>query len=313
MAEVAVYFVRLFGDENTGSTQMRGHDLFELVEPYMGPNLSARQIVMPTAKHRIAQRIWARVVPRDAIYFLTKRALERIDPEAAHILKSRARAVCFDYVDGDLQRIRSEFADIHVCTSYAQEKAIIRLQLEGQFAPGPTCVILHNASADLTNMKSKPASSFSTAYVGTIAMTEIPEVLQSEVQIIDASSTKDFKKSLNRLSQFSLHYCFRRSKEKSDGIIKPFTKGVTAAMCSSNVITSRKVWDAEALLGSDYPYLTNDNSEEEILQAFEMARSSFGTKTWQDALHAVGQIKELTSGPALAQAFKDMSRIAGVA
>lgn len=312
MAAVALYFVRRFGDGKTGSTHMRGRDLFELVAPHMGPNLCARQMVIPSARHPTAQRIWARMVPRDAIYFMTKRSIERIDPEAAHILKNRVRAVCFDYVDGNPRQFRSEFADIHVCTSYAQKAALQSLQAKGDFAPGPTSVVLHNASAQLTMMRSKPAPRFSAAYIGTLAMTEIPEFLRHEIEIIDASNTQEFQKNLDRLSQYSLHYCFRRSQEKSELIIKPFTKGVTAAMCCANIITSRKVWDAEALLGTDYPYLMDDNSEEEILEAFEKARSSFGTNTWRDALQAVARIKELTSGPALAQSLKDMSRIAGV-
>ncbi|MEM6311686.1 MAG: hypothetical protein AAF754_16750 [Pseudomonadota bacterium] len=312
MATVPIYFVRLYGDGHTGSTQMRGHDLFKLVAPHMGPDLRAQQMVLPAKTYPIAQRLWARMVPRDAIYFMTKRAVQKIDPEAAAILKNRARAVCFDYVDGDPRDIRSDLADVHVCTSFAQEAALKSLQEKGEFAPGPVSVVLHNASAALTNMKSTPAQTFATAYIGTLSMTEIPTALQDEIEIIDASNTQDFEKNLTRLSQFSLHYCFRRSREKSDFIVKPFTKGVTAAMCCSNIITSRKVWDAEALLGADYPYLVDDNSEEEILTAFEKARSSFGTPIWNDALDAVARIRELTSGPALAQALKDTARMAGV-
>lgn len=312
MSKVAIYFVRLAQDGSTGSTQMRGHDLFELVAPHMGPNLHARKMIIPRPRYPIAQRLWARIVPRDAIYFMTKRSIEKIDLQAAHILKDRARAVCFDYVDADLGKIRSDLADIHVCTSYAQEAAIKSLQTTGDFAPGPTSVVLHNASAQLTNMMPNPASTFSTAYIGTRDMTQIPDELQDKIEIVDTRNKQEFEKNLERLSQFSLHYCYRRSNEKSEAIVKPFTKGVTAAMCGANIITSRKVWDAEALLGEDYPYLTDDNSEEEILRIFDKAQSTFGTNTWRDALKAMARIKELTSGPALAQALRNMSEHAGV-
>ena len=69
-------------------------------------------------------------------------------------------------------------------------------------------------------------------------------------------------------------------------MVKPFTKGVTSAMCHANLVTSRNVWDAVRLLGANYPLLATDNSEEAILTAFETVKSAWGTKTWEHIKHA---------------------------
>ncbi len=142
-------------------------------------------------------------------------------------------------------------------------------------------------------------------------MTYIPDALADDIAFLDARNIAVFEKNLSRIPDFSLHYCFRRNHEKSDLVVKPFTKGVTAAVCSANVITSRTVWDAEKLLGSDYPFLVDDNSTDNIMTAFETARSSFGTPVWTDALDSMNRIKEMVSGPSLANGFDELAQIAG--
>ena len=312
MSKVTIYFVCLFKGEHYGSTRMRSHDLIELVSPYLGPELQARQIVMPKRSHPIAQRIWARMAQRDSIYFFTKQAAKKLDQRAGEILGSRARAVCFDYVDGDPRDYPSELADIHICSSYAQEDALKRLQLSGQFAPGPTHVILHNASLGLMRLTSKPASFFTAAYIGAPEMTLIPDALKDDVAIVDASNVVSFERNLEHIPGFALHYCFRKSQEASEFVVKPFTKGVTASFCHANVITSRTVWDAEKLLGSDYPFLVDDNSEANILEAFDKAKSAFGTAVWRDGLQAMERLRNMVSGPSLARSVEGMARLAGV-
>lgn len=114
MKPLPIYFVRLLKERVFGSTRMRGAELIDLIEPHLPKDLQARQILMPKSKYAMAQRLWARLVPSDAIYFFTKQAARKLDRKAGQILSDRARAICFDYVDGDLR----DFPPIsQVCTS----------------------------------------------------------------------------------------------------------------------------------------------------------------------------------------------------
>lgn len=124
---VPLFFVRRFGSTASGSTQMRGTNLPNLVDHYVGANLKVRRISAPSHNKPWLQRLWAQAVPKDAIYFMTK-GLLKMDREAALILKSRVRAVCYDYVDQEPTRVNSDQADIHVCSSFAQKDQLEALQ-----------------------------------------------------------------------------------------------------------------------------------------------------------------------------------------
>ena len=146
--EVPLFFVVNHGQRNLGSAKMRGADLARIVAPHLGDRFRVHVVAMPGRKHPVLQRMWARTRPKGGIYFLTKTSCQ-IDPEAAFSLKHRSHGLCFDYVDHNLSLIAAELADVHVCSSFAQEGWIRSRQAAGEFAGGPTEVILHNADAAL--------------------------------------------------------------------------------------------------------------------------------------------------------------------
>jgi hypothetical protein len=310
-ASLPLYFVTRYGQSGTGSTYMRSTDLLRIISPFLSPRLAPSIITMPGPRFPVLQRLWARARPKGGIYFLTKSA-QRIDPEAAEILRRRSRGIALDYIDSDLTLGVSQKADVHICSSYAQETRIKALQAQGAFAPGPTKVILHNPSHDLYSLTVPRRDQFATVYFGTPSITRIPTALANQITVLDTRDHASFLAALPELARFPLHYCFRKDREVSDLLVKPFTKGITAAMCGVNLITSRDVPDAVRLLGDDYPFLADGTSDEAILAAHSRARTLFNSPEWAAGLERLAALKEEVSGPSLARRVQELAAMMGV-
>jgi hypothetical protein len=309
-AGLPLYFVTRYGQSGTGSTYMRSTDLLRIISPYLPKWISPSIITMPGPRYPSLQKLWARTQPKGGIYFFTKSA-QSIDPEAADIMRRRSRGIALDYVDSDLTLAVSRKADVHICSSFAQEDRIKALQAQGAFAPGPTKVILHNPSHDLYALSVPRRDQFATVYFGTPSVTRIPEALASQITVLDTRNHASFLAALPELARFPLHYCFRKDREIPGLVVKPFTKGITAAMCGVNLITSRDVPDAVRLLGNDYPFFADGNSDAGILDAHSRARTLFNSPEWAVGLERLAALKEEVSGPSLAQRVQELAAMMG--
>lgn len=98
-------------------------------------------------------------------------------------------------------------------------------------------------------------------------------------------------------SRFNLHIALNQRIEKHI-LLKPATKVSTAAAVGANAVTYADP-SAVELLGSDYPYLVQDDPRETILEA----QRSFGSVTWKRALDRMRQVKQWTSLEAVAALF----------
>lgn len=307
---VPLYVVVRYRQSGSGSTYMRSVDLLRIVSPFLPPHLVPSIVTMPGPRFPRLQRLWARARPKGGIYLLTKSALT-IDPEAADILRSKSKGLAFDYVDADLTHDLSRKGDVHVCSSFAQEQRIISLQAQGKFAKGPTKVVLHNPSHALQSLVMPRRDQFATVYFGTPSITHIPSALADQVSVLDTRDHASFLSALPGLARFSLHYCFRKDREISDLLVKPFTKGITAAMCNVNLVTSRDVPDAVRLLGDDYPFLADGNSDSAILDAHSRARTLYNSPEWAAGLERLAALKEEVSGPSLARRVQELAAMMG--
>jgi hypothetical protein len=306
-AKVSLNFVVRIGDRTLGSAKMRGPDLARIVSPHLDGRFQPNVTLMPRSS-AVLQRLWARTRPRGGIYFMTTSSWGRIDPEAVQILKSRACRLCFDYVDRDLDTPRAAMADAHVCSSYAQRDLIRAMQAAGTFAAGPTPLIAHNADADLYDQSFRERPAFAAVYCGNLINTSIPEPLADEVAFLDASKPRAMRRNRSRLDGFALHYCFRnRGHDRTATKVKPFTKGMNAAVCGANLVTSRDVPDAVALLGDDYPFLADSMDDRHIVEAFDRARDAFNGPDWRRGLDRMAGLRDEVSGQKLAAQFRHLA------
>jgi hypothetical protein len=308
---VPIYFVVRYSQQRSGSSLMRSHDLIRSIAPFLPARLVPSILKIPGPRFPRLQRIWARTRPAGGLYFLTKSALS-LDLEAADILRRRSHGLAVDYVDADLTPALSRLADVHICSSHAQETRIAELQSQRAFALGPTKVILHNASQALYGLPQAQQNRFATVYFGTPALTRIPETLADRVDVLDARNHANFLAALDQVPRYPLHYCIRSDKETSALKVKPFTKGITAAVCGANVIVSRDVPDATRLLGDDYPFLAENNSDAEILAVHNRAERQFNGPDWFFGLERLAAVKQEVSGQSLAKRFEELAAMMGV-
>ena len=80
----------------------------------------------------------------------------------------------------------------------------------------------------------------------------------------------------DRLRHCNVHYAVR-NRRPIDGF-KPFLKGFTAAQCHANIIVPKTEGDAIYYLGSDYPYLLEDDGLGSVLEMIERVKASFGQR-----------------------------------
>ena len=124
-----------------------------------------------------------------------------------------------------------------------------------------------------------------------------------------------------RLPEFNCHYSLRRlqdsfglksfivslfSRPHDAVVFKPFTKGFTAAHCSSPILTDRGESDAEFYLPDDYPFFLPAGSWNEVSDAIKQIRGEFAGKSWRYAVDVMREVRDKSSSDHIANEFKTM-------
>lgn len=279
---------------------MRGPQLRRIVGPHLPAGIETQVQVLPSPRHPRLQALWARLQPAGTIYLVTKPAIRRLLPETAVLLRRKGARLAFDYVDSDPWGLPVA-PDAHIAASYSQTRALQAWQAGGEVSSGPVLTLLHNGDARLYGRTNPPPprDGFRAVYFGLPELTAIPARLAPDIDIFSADRLDPRPGALDPLFDYALHYGVRTDLDTPTRIVKPFTKGFTAALCGANILTGRAVPDAMDVLGADYPYLTGP-SEGDIIETFTRARADFGGPDWQRALQATHAAAALVSPQALA-------------
>lgn len=91
--------------------------------------------------------------------------------------------------------------------------------------------------------------------------------------------------------EYNLHYNIRKSGTYNYSY-KPAAKLSMAAAADANLITTKDRSYLE-LMGEDYPYYTNHEAGD-VIQTIEFIKESYGSKTWNDALSIMKEVKHRT-------------------
>lgn len=283
-----------------GSALMRGPQLQQIVAPFLRSEIETRVAYLPSARFPLLQSLWARAQPSGTIFRVTKPAIQRLSPETAIILRRRGCSLCFDPVDSSPE-LGAVAPDAYIASSYTQARLLGALKAAGKLPEVPVATVLHNADARFHAGPAKTNhSTFSAAYFGLPELTHIPTALRPAVTVFSASIPAQVEAAVKRLPGFSLHFACRNDDSLAKGIVKPFTKGVTAAVLGANVVTGRDVPDAIEMLGADYPYLVPGPTDQDIVETFARARSDFGGMEWLRAAETMRSVAALVSPQALA-------------
>lgn len=284
----------------------------ECMLPHLPQNIELTFSGLPTGS-RNARAFYSRAwlaTRRPAIFILAKHVAYLMWPELLAQLREKAIAVGVDHQDADPTRIALWQYDFHISSSQAGRRALEAILAEHGAEHGRrpiTEVWYQSYDLRLKNVRLNAPDRLSAVYLGLPDNAALPATLSQEVTIIDVQRREDMDSAVRALGDYNFHYAVRPSPEPTlRRPYKPFTKGVTAAACQSNVLVNKQVDDAIELLTPDYPYLVESNANAQVEEGFEKAREEFGGPEWRRGLEIMQAVRERVSGPAQARQFVDI-------
>lgn len=259
----------------SGSTVMRGGQLSKMLAD------------------RASDRYDVRFVSRqedisDAIIILTKGCTIRMTPEELLSLKRINHGIIADFVDGEIRRDLLPAIDVVWASSIS---AFRNALLEPSFPD--VDLVTHHVDPRLPSPTA--ARDYRAAYIGEPVNAVWNEEISSLVDLVYVNTKSANDDWLCEVIGYPLHYAIRPQHSGKVRIHKPFLKGFTAAHCDANIIISRDEGDAVSYLGEDYPYLTEGRTAADAIQALHHAKESFGSRTWQDGLSVMREVRERSS------------------
>lgn len=250
----------------------------QIADRFVSDRISADLSELPSRKGGMAaQERWAFNADSDAVYILSKKAVQSISSPALGILRWKCRGVCFDHVDEPITTRRTSGADLHLACSYGQLD---------EFSSNPTMadnsrLLLHAADVRIFQNTSAQHKVFRPVYVGDVRNTVLPDQSIFPMDVFEARTTEQFSDVLAALPTYNFHYAMRKDRDFEAASSKPFVKGFTAAAMGAVILTQKSTNDAAHFLGEDYPYfcLDDGNPTEVCLRA----RDEFMGPIWSIA------------------------------
>lgn len=307
-------FVFLSNKMDQGSTNMRVHQLAQMISPHLPEDyqLELSPIKIPhkwirnkfTIKNAVQK--WALSTKSNSLYFVSKACIQHFTPDIIEIVQSKNSLIAFDHVDSDFSIGPQGSPDIHICSSITQLKFVLNYKENNPSFKGEPKLLLHNYDIKLINFGKPQNRLFKCAYVGTPSVAYLPNNVLDKVDIVTAMGVGGMSEIISLLPNFNAHYGLRLPQPHNSLLAKPFTKGFVAAACGAVIITDRSTHDAEYLLGADYPFMVNSLDPQETEDMLNFMEDSFGSNIWLEAERRMQEIKELVSPKRLADTLRDI-------
>ncbi len=242
-----------------------------------------------------------------AVVILTKTAGYGMRPDSILKLRDAGVRVGIDHKDGHLERSNFEPFDFHISASYSGLRAINKiLDLDEVSSSRPVFagLLLQSPDALFNGFEPYRRTSLSTAYFGRRTHAHIPSEIAGEVQVLEIKRSRHMKRALADLRRCNFHYAVRPSVPNALWrSYNPFTKGMVAAACQSNVLIAKDTDDVLDYLPRDYPYLIPTSSDKHVIEGFNKAKEEFGGATWNAGLEQMRASLERVTPEALVTQF----------
>lgn len=231
--------------QNSGSTVMRGFQLFDIIKSSSLKNLISNISIESNFSNL-----------ENTLLFLTKGVLAEMDVEKLKLLKSKNNIIFADYVDAKVDKDLVDYIDVMVAASITAY-----IDYNTRFPNKKICLLTHHVDPRIENASIKHDKRNKIAYFGERVNTKISDEGEQFVDLyqVDTSGKDMLHSWINQVSKYRYHYAVR-NKRGIDGS-KPFTKGFTAACVDSPIILERDVDDAMYYLGYHYPYFLEYKDE----------------------------------------------------
>jgi hypothetical protein len=257
------------------STVLRGHQLADLAKQRLAGKV---EIGIVNETHLAEQR--------DSILVLTKGFLKNATPEEIAQLKLRGNIICADYVDDPEREDLREAIDVYIAASIRQY-----IHYSDVYPESLVHLVSHHADPRLNGIKGPDG--YCIGYFGEIVNARHATELQGVIDFCLVNTRTAETNWFDRLRHCNVHYAVR-NRRPIDGF-KPFLKGFTAAQCHANIIVPKTEGDAIYYLGSDYPYLLQDDGLGSVLEMIERVKASFGSEEWRRGLEIMDSVRRRSS------------------
>ena len=282
-----------------------------MIAPFLPEHIEVKFVGLRRPQ-RDLHRVLSKLAP--SLVILLKGVGDGLEPEVISRLRDTGAAIGIDHKDGDPARVDFSQFDFHIASSFAGLRALDAYLSSPESAAGAHVFaepLFQGPDSRLATLSFKPLEKVSTVYLGRRAHAVIPQSLEGSIAVIEVKRSHHMKAAIRRLPDYNLHFAVRPASP--DILLRgytPFTKGVVAAACNSNILVTRDTDDAVDFLTPDYPYLLAGNGHPEIEEGLRMAAEGsvnqtedFGGPEWNRGLELMRALRERVSARVLASQF----------
>ena len=275
------------------AVQTRTVQLAEIAAHYLGPRLDSAVRAVPD---HMDEGPWMDDL-EDGVVWLSVGVAGVLRAPAMARLAERNRAVIVDWMTGAPTGAGLELIDRHVFASLGAYRAARGAMPEAPFGYVAACPDLR-----LPRGRTAPMDRLRGFWPGDPApLKDRPQLAARLEAPVPGELYGDV---LTRLSGFNLHVLAGESAAAH----APLTGVFAAAAVKAAVLVDRTRNDAVDYLGSSYPFLAEDGSEEASLAMLDYIETVFGGTIWRSALERMHNVAERSSPGMVAS---DLDRIFG--
>lgn len=276
---------------NSGSTIMRGRQLCKIISN----NIQDNRKVIFSASTDISS----------SIIILTKGYLKITTADSLRRLKLKGNILLADFVDEPPNEALINDLDGLIASSilaykYYKVKWPNKESFHITHHVDPRIGFIYNRFRGKNNLLD-----LNIGYFGELINSKMSDKIKSHVDFVSIDTSKVSTDWMLQLPSYNCHYAVRQRRD-IDGY-KPFLKGFVAAYCNANIIIQESEGDASFYLGSDYPFLINqDAGETEILEMLRIVKDAYNGPDWYYGLEVMNEIKARSSNEFVVREFMQM-------
>lgn len=226
---------------------------------------------------------------KDKIILLTKFASELISLSDLKTLANNQNFVIVDPIDNLLKIDKFKNVNLILASSLNQEQFLNDLGI------GSVKLLYHSSDLRLDGIKSQQ-DNFSIGYFGNLKRIPIEFGSITDLSIVKTPLSYEPRRNIPRyadaMKEFPVHLA--AGSIVPNLVFKPFTKGIVAEHVGAISLISRIEKEAVTFLGSNYPYIADDNSKKSIIEMIDFMRETFKSATWDLAKESHKKLRPLT-------------------